>query len=82
MLRHLFGFIWQSVHRYRSSVNKIACYHCGDLSSSSRTVYVVFDGNIKPVCCRGCAAILKYTEQSGLQDAYLEHKLNNPTSLE
>lgn len=55
--------------------NKITCYHCGEKSRPSITVYVRFDGEIRAVCCYGCAAILKTVEELGMHDEYKSHKI-------
>jgi hypothetical protein len=61
-----------------ASVKKISCYHCGDKSIPSRTIYVHFDGSMRAVCCNGCAAILKTVEELGMRDEYLAHKIQIP----
>jgi len=58
-----------------SKSKKISCYHCGDKSAPERTVYVQFNGVIHPVCCNGCAAILKTVDELGLQEEYFAHKI-------
>jgi len=73
------------LHSIRSLLNsdhipteRISCYHCGEKSTPSRTIYVLFDGSIRAVCCHGCAAILKTVEELGMREEYLAHKIQNP----
>lgn len=54
--------------------NKITCYHCGESSSPKRTIYIDFDRNIRPVCCNGCAAILKTVKNLEMYDEYHAQK--------
>ena len=42
---------------------KVICYHCGEQSTPSRTLYITFEGETRAVCCSGCAAILKTVEE-------------------
>ena len=58
-----------------ASNQKIGCYHCGDKSTPKRTVYVPFNGSVRPVCCNGCAAILKTIEELSMHEEYLAHKI-------
>lgn len=59
---------------------KIVCYHCTDKSKKSKTVYVEFDGQIRPVCCQGCAAILRTVENLGIQEEYKARKIYPPVN--
>jgi hypothetical protein len=61
---------------------KITCYHCGDKSHPRRTVYIQFDNAIRPVCCNGCATILRTVEELGMREEYLAHKNLMSTSHE
>jgi len=54
---------------------KISCYHCGEKSGRSRTVYVIFENTRQPVCCYGCAAVLKAVEELGIHDEYHASKI-------
>lgn len=58
--------------------NKISCYHCGEKSRRSQTIYVFFGGATRPVCCHGCAAILKTVEELDMHAEYHAHKINIP----
>lgn len=78
MLRDLFYTIRSLFIESHKSVAKITCYHCGDKSIPSRTVYVHFDGSTRAVCCNGCAAILKTVEDLGMRDEYLANKIEIP----
>lgn len=55
---------------------RITCYHCGDKSRPKDTVYVTFEGQSRPVCCYGCAAVLKTVEELGMNEEYKNSKLN------
>jgi hypothetical protein len=83
MLRELLHSI-RSVLKLNHSpkIQKITCYHCGDKSTPKRTVYVQFNGSVHPVCCNGCAAILKTVEELNLQEEYLAHKIQISDSHE
>jgi hypothetical protein len=61
---------------------KISCYHCGEKSTPSRTVYVQFEGDNRAVCCNGCAAILKTVEELGMNEEYHAHKIQCPIENE
>jgi ribosomal protein S27E len=78
MFQKLFYSIQVALDRQGWSFKRIRCYHCGDKSFPSRTIYVLFDGGERPVCCQGCAAILRSVDKLGMHDAYLEHKAKNP----
>lgn len=60
------------------SQEKITCYHCGEKSRKKDTVYVRFDGKIRPVCCYGCAAVLKTVEELGMHEEYQSSKIKIP----
>jgi Putative metal-binding domain of cation transport ATPase len=64
------------------SATKISCYHCGEKSTPSRTVYVQFEGGKRAVCCNGCAAILKTIEELGMNEEYHAHKIQHPIENE
>lgn len=53
----------------------MACFHCGDAVRQSRAVEVKFDGEVRRVCCHGCAAVLKTVEQMEMQQQYYEQKM-------
>ena len=57
---------------------KVICYHCGEQSTPSRTLYITFEGETRAVCCSGCAAILKTVEELGICDEYHAHKIETP----
>ena len=61
--------------RNLTPAKKISCYHCGEKSSPSRTIYVQFNGEIRAVCCNGCAAILKTVADLDMLDSYLANKI-------
>jgi len=82
MLRNLLFSIRSLFKANHTAVKKISCYHCGDKSSPSRTIYVHFDGGMRAVCCNGCAAILKTVEELGMRDEYLAHKIQIPYTHE
>ena len=57
---------------------KITCYHCGEKSKKSATLYINFDGAIRPVCCHGCASILNTVEELGIHEEYRANKIQIP----
>lgn len=65
------------IHLLFNKEERIVCYHCDDTSRKSKTVYVKFDGSIRPVCCQGCAAILRTVEQLGMQEEYKARKTHH-----
>lgn len=69
--RDLVSYIFR--HPYPLS-NKITCYHCGEKSTPSRTLYVNFQGADRSVCCNGCAAILKTVDELGMCEEYQSQK--------
>lgn len=79
MLKHFQGFINTFFRSLITDEEKISCYHCGEKSKKSLTVYIQFDGEIRPVCCHGCAAILKTIEELEMHDEYHSHKIQMPT---
>ncbi len=59
----------------KSSAARISCFHCGETARESQMLYVPFNGQQQPVCCRGCLTILKTVEKNHLTDAYLAERL-------
>jgi hypothetical protein len=57
---------------------RITCYHCGEKSKKNVTLYIDFDGAIRPVCCYGCAAILNTVDELGIHEEYLANKIQIP----
>jgi hypothetical protein len=47
----------------KSSAARISCFHCGETARESQMLYVPFNGQQQPVCCRGCLTILKTVEK-------------------
>lgn len=78
MLRRLLSLIQSLFKTFNTAEEKISCYHCGEKSKKSLTIYVHFDGAIRPVCCHGCAAILKTIEELGMHDEYRANKIKIP----
>jgi len=77
MLRKLLNSVQSLFNSNHATAERISCYHCGEKSAPSLTIYVLFDGNIRAVCCHGCAAILNTVEELGMRDEYLAHKIQN-----
>ncbi len=75
MIKKIISYI-RSLHNKsnHSSNKKITCYHCGDKSLPKYTIYVQFYGEIRPVCCHGCATILRTVDEMGMTEEYLAHK--------
>lgn len=51
------------------------CFHCDELMYESEKLPVMFDGEIRQVCCHGCVAVLQAIEQHGLKSDYYLSKL-------
>jgi len=47
-----------------------ACFHCGEPIPEGISLYVVRDGQRKPVCCSGCQAVAELIFASGLGRYY------------
>lgn len=54
----------------------ISCFHCNEKSRKSLTIYVNFDGNMRPVCCHGCAAVLKTVEELAMHQEYYDCRID------
>lgn len=53
---------------------KLDCFHCDDRMRKSKAVPILFDGEIRQVCCHGCAAILASIEKVHLIEEYYQSK--------
>lgn len=82
MLRKFLYSIRSLFNENHTSIKRISCYHCGEKSTPSRTIYVHFDSANRAVCCNGCAAILKAVDELGMREEYLAQKINLPYSNE
>ena len=82
MPSHIQNKIKSLIIKLLTAEEKIACFHCGEKSKLSLTVYVQFDGATRATCCHGCAAILKTVEELGMHDEYLAHKIYTPLARE
>ncbi|MBC3932699.1 MULTISPECIES: heavy metal translocating P-type ATPase metal-binding domain-containing protein [Undibacterium] len=49
----------------------VVCFHCGECSRPSQTLYTQFDNARQAVCCHGCLAILQAVEKNQMTAAYL-----------
>lgn len=67
-----------SLFSHKDDSEKITCYHCGEKSRKKDTVYVKFEGEIRPVCCYGCAAVLKTVEELDMHEEYRNSRINIP----
>lgn len=76
MFRSLNSLTRNLFHQLISREERIICYHCGEQSKKSLTVYIHFEHQIRPVCCYGCAAILKTIEELGMHDEYHASKIH------
>ena len=74
MIRKLYDSIQLYFYSSLNPANKITCYHCGEKSAPSQTIYVDFEGVNRPVCCNGCAAILKTVKDLGMCEEYHAQK--------
>ncbi len=64
----------RSIFDRTDNPNGIVCFHCGELSRPKDTVYVLFEGARQPVCCFGCAAVLKTVEELDMTVEYKASK--------
>lgn len=64
--------------KFSHSAVRRPCFHCADLMYEREILPVMFDGEIRQVCCHGCVAVLQTVEQHGLQSEYYLSKLPNP----
>ena len=46
------------------------CFHCGDPMPPGEPITVCIDGEDRPVCCHGCAAVAQMIVGNGLEDFY------------
>jgi ribosomal protein S27E len=77
MFQTIFSFARTVINAALPSEEKVTCYHCGEKSRKSVTVYVRFDSLTRPVCCYGCAAILRTVEELNMQEEYYNSKIAN-----
>jgi Putative metal-binding domain of cation transport ATPase len=76
MFRRLTSLTRDLFQKLISHEERISCYHCGERSKKNLTVYVHFEHQTRPVCCYGCAAILKTIEELGMHDEYHASKIH------
>lgn len=78
MIKRLTSNIGHTLMTLLATEEKISCFHCHDKSRKSLTVYVNFDGNIRPVCCYGCAAVLNTVEELAMHQEYYDSRIEIP----
>ncbi|MBC3934891.1 heavy metal translocating P-type ATPase metal-binding domain-containing protein [Undibacterium sp. CY7W] len=49
----------------------VVCFHCGERSRPSQTLYIQFNHAQQAVCCHGCLAILQAVEKNQMTADYL-----------
>ncbi|MEZ5571650.1 MAG: heavy metal translocating P-type ATPase [Halioglobus sp.] len=60
------------------SVNpKDVCYHCGESIPRTTLISVEIDGEYRPMCCPGCAAVAELITSSGLDGFYRQRSAYN-----
>lgn len=74
MLSKIHGLLQTYIQSIIKPVDRVTCYHCGEKSLPSQTIYVDFENITRPVCCNGCAAILKTVEALGMCEEYHAQK--------
>lgn len=79
MFRRFLSLISLWLKAFNTTDEKTSCYHCGEKSSRRQTIYVLFDGATRPVCCYGCAAILNTVEELDMHAEYHAHKVHIQT---
>ncbi len=52
----------------------LACFHCGEALVPGVRHEVVIDGERRPMCCAGCAAVARTIVESGLGDYYRQRQ--------
>jgi P-type Cu2+ transporter len=55
------------------------CFHCGLTVASADEYAVIVDGERRPMCCPGCAAVASAIVDAGLS-SYYRHRTSNPLS--
>lgn len=78
MIRRLVVYIDSLFKTALATEEKISCFHCLEKSKKSLTVYVYFDGHMRPVCCYGCAAVLKTVEELAMHPEYYDSRIKMP----
>jgi Cu2+-exporting ATPase len=51
-------------------ITETACFHCGEPIPAGVSLFVLRDGDRKPVCCAGCQAVAELIFRSGLGRYY------------
>ncbi len=46
------------------------CFHCGEPNPAGLELFVVLDGERRPMCCAGCKAAAEFIRDAGLDDYY------------
>jgi len=78
MIKALTSSIGRIFKSLFAAEEKISCFHCNEKSRESLTVYVNFDGKVRPVCCYGCAAVLKTVEELAMHQEYYDSRIDVP----
>ncbi|WOJ93896.1 heavy metal translocating P-type ATPase [Congregibacter variabilis] len=53
-----------------STVQNLACFHCGDDVPAGSNFAIEIGGESRPMCCPGCSAVASMISQSGLERFY------------
>jgi Cu2+-exporting ATPase len=58
----------------------VICYHCGQPLPPGNVVSVTIQGEARPMCCQGCAAVARAICDGGLGDFYRHRTALSPTA--
>ena len=67
---HFFATVFSNFQKSE----KIDCFHCHEKMKKHRALFTMFNGNLYPVCCHGCLAVLQVIERNGMTQQYMEAK--------
>lgn len=70
----VFSSFFESVLFPLKAGEKTDCFHCGEKMRKSNALTARFNGQLQPVCCHGCLAILRTVEQNNLVNDYMKNK--------
>ncbi len=59
---------------------EVACYHCGQPLPPGNVLSVTIQGEARPMCCHGCAAVAQAICAGGLEDFYHHRTALSPTA--
>jgi Cu2+-exporting ATPase len=63
------------------SLSPTICFHCGLPVAKNLDIYVLYQGEKKPMCCHGCEAVAQAIINSGMDDFY-KYRTSTPEKPE